>query len=290
MKYERIAQLISTTPWALEEMKLLAMCQVVADRMSAEGAPLVPYAAPVAPAYERIGSVAVIPVFGILMQRMNIMSAMSGGTSTEMLGAQIGATVADASVGAVVLNLDSPGGSVFGVAELAEKIRAAREQKPIVAMVNPMASSGAYWLAAQCSEISITPSGMAGSIGDIASHVDESGANEREGIKVTYVHAGPHKAEGNPHEPLSGDARAHLQAQIDEYYAQFVADVAKGRGASKATVMESYGGGRALTATAAKSAGMVDRIETLDALIDRVSKRGTKARAMRAQIRIAEHG
>jgi ClpP class serine protease len=99
---------------------------------------------------------------------------------------------------------------------------------------------------------------------------------EQEGVKVTLISAGKHKVEGNPFEPLSEEAMAFKQARVDEAYAQFVRDVARGRGVSVADVRGGYGEGRALTAKDAKAAGLIDRIATMEDTIGRlVGRTGT---------------
>ena len=87
---------------------------------------------------------------------------------------------------------------------------------------------------------------------------------------MTILSAGEYKVEGNPFEPLSEEARAFIQGQVDAAYAQFVKDVARGRGVSVADVKNGYGQGRALDAKAAKAAGLVDRIEMFDDTLARV--------------------
>lgn len=287
MKYQNIINAIIDTPWALTEAKARALGEFIECRLLAGAEPLKIEAA-AAPTYQRSGAVAIIPVYGILGQKMNLMSDYSGGTSTERIGAQIDAAVADETIRSVVLDIDSPGGSVFGVAELAAKLQAAREAKPIVAVANSTAASAAYWLGSQASEFVVTPSGEVGSIGVLAMHVDQSGANEAEGYKVSYISAGEHKTEGNPHEPLSDDARAYMQARVDAYYDDFITAVAKGRGVTAATVRDKFGKGRVMGAKDAKAIGMVDRIDTMENTIRRLTAGHNRARSMRARVALAD--
>lgn len=220
--------------------------------------------------YTVVGAVAVLPLYGVIAQRMNMMVMLSGGTSTQLFGAALREALADESVSAVVIDVDSPGGEVFGVQELAEAIYAARAQKPVYAIANSFAASAAIWLATQAGEFSIAPGGMAGSIGVYMLHVDQSAANEMQGFKPTYISAGKYKVEGNPDEPLGDEAAAHMQETVDEYYDAFTSAVARGRGVSAEMVRTGFGEGRMLTASAAVRAGLVDRIETLDQLLARI--------------------
>ena len=283
MRDEHILAALFGEPWAILPAKLRAMQEVAirhlrSERITAEAIDAI-VAAAARPRPVSGGAVAVIPVFGVIAQRMNLMSAFSGGTSTEALGRQIQQAVSDPDVSAIVLNVDSPGGSVFGVAELADALFQARGQKPIVAVANSLMASAAYWIASQADEIVATPGGQAGSIGVIAMHEDWSKAEEQEGVGVTLVTAGKHKGEMHPHAPLSDEDRAALQAGVDSYYAMFVKAVARGRGVQAAAVRSGYGEGRVLGAVEAKAAGLVDRIATLDETIARLAGGGRRSGA-----------
>lgn len=219
----------------------------------------------------RATGVGVIQIRGTISQHAqdDLSSMLFGGTSTEAVGQAIDAFLSDGDVGKIVLDIDSPGGSTYGLSELAAKIRASRSQKPIVAVANSLAASAAYWIGSSASEFYAAPGSLVGSIGVYALHMDYSGAAEKEGIVPTYISAGEFKVEGNQFEPLGDDARAHIQAIVDDSYAAFVTDVSRGRGASEATVRNGYGKGRVLTAKQAKSAGMIDGIQTLEQAIRR---------------------
>jgi signal peptide peptidase SppA len=234
---------------------------------------------------ESAGSLQVIPVYGILSHRAHMVEKISGpgGTSTEKLGAQIDAAAKDPGVSAIILDIDSPGGSVFGVQEVAETIRSARETKPVVAVANAEAASGAYWIASQASEFVVTPSGQVGSVGVYGMHIDQSAFNEKLGVKSTYIYAGKYKVEGNPGEPLGDEALAYEQSVVNDYYSRFLADIAKGRNVPVSTVSDGFGQGRMMTAQAAMNAGMVDRIDTLENTINRYRPR-QKTNAMRAAL------
>jgi len=273
----RVLNAARQTPWAilpekLAEIQAVLLARLSGAEISAEDRAAYIKAADERQRYQQQGAVAVIPVFGVIAQRMGLMGAMSGGTSTEGLTKQIREAAADPSIASIVLNVDSPGGSVSGLPELHAEIMAAREAKPVVASANATMASAAYYIGSAASEVAITPSGRAGSVGVIAMHIDDSAALEQDGIKVTYITAGKFKSEANPHEPLTEEARAQLQSDVDKYYAMFVRDVAKGRGISIADVKSNFGEGRMLLAQDAKAAGMVDRIETLDQTIARLSR------------------
>lgn len=220
------------------------------------------------------GSVAVIPVVGFLTQKPTptLLSILFGGTSVEAVVAEIVTALRDTSVSAVVLDVDSPGGSVHGLIEAAAKIRSVRGGKPIFAVADPFAASAAYWLASQADVVVSTPSSITGSIGVIVAHTDISAALERDGINVTVVRYGAKKAIDNEMEPLTDDALAGLQAMVDYFGRAFDADVAKGRRVSVDRVRTDFGQGAVFTAENAVRAGLADRVGMLEEVVRQAAK------------------
>lgn len=215
------------------------------------------------------GSIAVLPVYGVIGHRASLVEDSSSGvnTSTELLGQAFRALINDPGIAGIVLDVDSPGGSVHGIQELAQTIYAARGVKPVSAVANSLAASAAYWLASCAEELAITPGGQAGSIGVLAMHTDESKMMEAAGVKTTLISAGKYKLEGNPYEPLGAEAQAFLQSKVDDYYGEFVRDVARNRKDTQTNVREGYGQGRVLVGASAVKANLVDRVATLDQVI-----------------------
>ncbi len=113
------------------------------------------------------GGIAVLPLYGVITQRGNMIEDVSGpgSVSTQKFAAALRQALADESVSQILIDIDSPGGSVYGVAELADEIVAARAQKPIIAIANSLAASAAYWIGCSASEFYVTPGGEVGSIG-----------------------------------------------------------------------------------------------------------------------------
>jgi HK97 family phage major capsid protein len=286
MRTDGVLKAAASLPWAIMPDKLDAIFDVL--EFHAEGLKLSKEeirarvgveAKSGTPAVNR-GSVAVLPLYGVLSQRMNMMSEMSGGTSTEQFGAQLDALIENPQVSAIVLDIDSPGGSVFGVPEVATRIRAARDVKPVYAVANGTMASAAYYLGAQATEVIASPSSLVGSIGVYMVHLDDTGELDQLGLKRTVVSAGANKAEGIG--PLTPDARAHLQSIVDDAYAMMLNDVAQGRGVSPQTIEQSYGQGRVFSAQQSKAAGLVDRIATLDDVVNELitaKKATTRIRA-----------
>lgn len=235
------------------------------------------------------GKVAVLPVFGVLAQRVGMAERASGGVSTEEIGATLDGLAADRQVSKIVMAFDSPGGSVYGVQELADKVRAVAQQKKVVAVADSVAASAAYWLASQASELYVTPGGQVGSIGVLAAHQDTSKAEEQAGLKTTYVTSSPHKAEHAPEAPLSPEALAELQAKVNHYHALFVKAVARGRNATEARVNADFGQGRMVTARDAVTRGMADGVATLEQVLRRLgAEGGSPATAAAARARAVE--
>lgn len=265
------------TPWALQPERLSAYAAVLARRYAGRmqaggmdeddhGAPLKPVAAAPTRTGGRTGAVAVIPVVGAIMQRANAMREMcDGGTSTQNISKALREALADETVGSIVLDIDSPGGSVYGIAELAAEIRGAG--KPVLAVANSLAASAAYWLGCAAREFYCTPGGEVGSIGVWMAHEDWSRALEEAGVRTTLISAGKYKVEGNPYGPLEADAREFMQSRTDDYYAAFTRDVAKGRSVTVEQVRTGMGQGRVLGASQAKTENMIDGVMTFDQVI-----------------------
>jgi len=228
------------------------------------------------------GNVGVLPLTGIITQRSGngLMEMLFGGVKVDAFSAAFKQMVDTPSVGAIVLDIDSPGGSVFGVNELATQIREARGSKPIIGVANSMAASAAYLIGSAVDTLAVTPGGQVGSIGVYSTHQDFSEADAQFGVKTTLISAGKFKTEANPYEPLTDSAREHMQEQVDAYYEQFVGAVAKGRGKSAATVRGKFGQGRMLMAADALEVGMVDRVASLDQVLAELT-RGSKSRKNR---------
>lgn len=272
--YPRIFSAVFGQCWAIMPDKLLAMVEVL--RLRSGGIAFsrelnqidTEIGARARPEAKRTGNgVAVLPIFGVLAHRMNLMTDISGGTSTEILGQWFDSAVSDKSVGTIVLDIDSPGGSVHGLQELSDKIYKARGEKKIVAVANDLAASAAYYIATAADHVVVTPGGLVGSVGTVAVHTETSKMDEEAGVRHTLIHAGKNKVDGNPFEPLTDSARDDVQRIVDEYYGQFVSDVARNRGVKKSEVLRDFGQGRVYGGRDAIERGMADKVGTLDATL-----------------------
>lgn len=271
MSFERYAHLVSfaiSQPWALTPDMVQIIAGIFGRRLAGKGSDPEAIEAAVAARRDnpqpRRGNVGIIPVYGVLAPRANMISEASGGTSYEKLGAQLREAMARDDIKTIVLDVDSPGGSVAGATEFAAQLRAARAIKPIIAVANHKMASAAYWLGANATKVYASPSAQVGSIGVLTIHEDLSAALAREGITRTILSAGKYKAQIHDSAPLSDEGRAYLEGMLANSYGRFVGDVAKGRGVSVAAVKGGYGEGHVLDADDALAAGMVDKIATLD--------------------------
>jgi len=289
MKRELLISEFLSTPWALMPERLNAITAVFArwnlgipagqSTMANIEAAKEARAARAASVPTQ-GGIAVLPLYGIVTQRGNMADDVSGpgSVSTQQFGSALTNLINDDSVGQILIDIDSPGGSVYGVSELADQIIAARAKKPIVAIANSLAASAAYWIGCSASEFYVTPGGEVGSIGVWQAHNDYSKALADEGVVTTLISAGKFKVEGNPYEPLDEEARAFMQSRVDDYYSAFTKAVAKGRGVPIDTVRNGMGQGRVLGADEALANKMVDGVATFDDVLSQMKKKGQATR------------
>lgn len=222
---------------------------------------------------KRTKVLAVMPLMGPITQRASMFSMFFGGTSLTKWVDQFQQFVNSPDVGAVLVQTDSPGGSVRGIEEAGNVISQAATIKPIGFSVDSLMASAAYHLGSQGSFIAASPSSEIGSIGVYTFHADYTQALEQAGIKVTPIFAGENKVELQPWVELSEGAKAAEQAIIDGYYDSFVKAVASGRDVKVATVNSDFGQGRTFRPAEAKKVGMIDRVEAFNATVTRMAKK-----------------
>ena len=216
------------------------------------------------------GTVALIPVYGVIAPRLNLMSDFSGGTTFEALTQQLNAAIANPDVKTIVFDVDSPGGNVAGATEFARAMLKARAQKPIIAVAQYLMASAAYWTMSCATEIVAAPSARVGAVEVYALYDDISEALAKEGIKRTLISAGKFPPEGPDGGPPSEALQAHIKALCETFYAYQVADIALGRGVKEAAVRNGWGDGRVVNADAALALGMITKIGTLNDTLARL--------------------
>ena len=208
--------------------------------------------------------IAVVSVVGTLVARSGYLDSSSGLLAYGAVGDAIEAAMADPLVRGVILDVDSPGGEVGGLFDLVARIDAltASAGKPLWAVANEDALSAAYAIVSAADRIYVTQTGEVGSVGVVAAHVDESGADAQAGFAWSFIFAGQQKVDGNGHEPLSQRARDAIQADVDRLYGEFCTLVAANRDLTVQTVRgtqaATYRGELAI------QAGLADRLGTLD--------------------------
>lgn len=225
----------------------------------------------------RRGDVAILDVRGPLFRRANLFTAFSGATSYDVLRRDLQAALDDPSVRAIALNVDSPGGEVNGVDELAKAVHAARGVKPITAYVGGMAASGGYWIASAAERVVVSDAALLGSIGVYMAVMDDTKRDEARGVrKIEFV-----SSQSPDKRPDYGtdEGRARIQRTVDQLAAVFIAAVAKHRGVDEAKVVAEFGRGGVEVGQAAVVAGMADAIGTFEGVLSDLSKRGGSSRA-----------
>ena len=270
-----LASRLLGTPLLIARAKLDVILGAVGPRLLGTGA-LLPLEQPVASQRDVVVTpegVALVPVMGTLVARSGWLDAASGLTSYPELAAGIGAAMADPAVRGVLLEINSPGGEVGGLFDLVETIRElkATAGKPLWAVASEGALSAAYAIASTADRLWVTRTGEIGSIGVVAAHLDESGADAQAGHRWSFVHAGARKVDGNPHEPLSDRARAEIQADVDRLYEQLVTLVARNRRqlapeAVRATEAAVYRGARGV------DLGLADAVGTTSAALTALTR------------------
>lgn len=257
-------------PWLIVP-EVLVSIRDLAGQMLRGAAPPNREAAAAASRPKSAGTIAVLSMHGVIMQRSSWIMDWIGGTSTDDFGSLYDAVMRDDKVKGIVVDIDSPGGTVPGVQELSDKIYASRGQKPVVGVANSMAASAAYWAGTAFDRLYVTPGGDVGSVGVRSEHYDWSKAEEAAGIKTTVFQVPKYKAEFHPSIPLSDESKEYEQAEIERIYGDFVGAVARNRGTTAANVRKVYGEGRLVDAKTALERGMVDKIATLEQVIARMA-------------------
>jgi signal peptide peptidase SppA len=277
---------ILNSPWAILPDRLEEIQAIYAARISGETPDLAAIEARIGrpldnppQGYEVRDGAALVPLRGVMGQRMNLMSAMSGGTSTELFARDIRMALEDPAVESIVIMADTPGGSVAGTQAAAAAVMAARGVKPLATFVEGMMASAGVWVGTAADAV-ILDSGtsQAGSIGVVATHVDVSKREEMMGVRTTEIVAGRFKRAASQYGALTETGRQVMQDQVDYLYSQFVADVARHRGVSAEQVLADMADGRMFIGQQAINAGLADGIATLDETIAELNNRAQSSR------------
>lgn len=260
-----LASRLFGTPLLVHRAKLDVILAVLGDRLNIQ-----PPAADLAlPGPRKLPSgtpgITVIPVHGTLVKRTAGLDAASGLTSYTEIAAMLDSALADPQVAGILLDIDSPGGEASGSFELARRVREASAVKPVWAVANDSAYSAAYAIGSAANRLIVSETGGVGSIGVIALHIDQSVKDANEGYRYTAVTAGTHKNDFSPHQPLTDEAKAELQGEVDRLYGLFVEHVASMRTLAtddvRSTEAGLYFGANAI------AAGLADAVGTFESAL-----------------------
>jgi signal peptide peptidase SppA len=225
--------------------------------------------------------VGLITVTGSLVNRGAWVGRSSGVTSYEGIKYQFQRAARNPKVKSIILDMESPGGEAVGAFEAGRLIAEVSKEKSVYTVVNGMMASAGYALGAGSKRIITTESGISGSIGVVMLHMDWSKFLEQKGIQPTLIHAGARKVDGSPYQPLSEDALAEIQAEVDQFYGMFVDHVAgtrKGR-LTKTKVRETEA--RTYIGKSAVEAGLADDVGTFEEVLAEARFRARKANGSR---------
>lgn len=186
--------------------------------------------------YDVLEGIAIIPVYGTLVQKLGTLRPYSGMTGYDGIRRVFLTAVNDPEVKGICLDIDSPGGEVAGCFDLVDLIYAERGKKPIHAILSENAFSAAYAIASAADKIYVPRTGGVGSVGVIVIHCDWSQHIKDDGLKVSIITYGNRKAESNPYVALSDEAKAAIQHDVDEMGRLFVSTVSRNRGLSETVI------------------------------------------------------
>lgn len=276
MKFAFLAQRLFNTPLAITPRKAEVVMAALAERMgishiARSGVQMMEddeygYADPgqnPRGGYDTVAGVAVVPIQGTLVQKLGTLRPYSGMTGYDGIRQNVLTALADPSVKAIVLDIDSPGGEVAGCFDLVDTIYRARGTKPIWSILNESAYSAGYAIASAADKVLVPRTGGVGSVGVIWAHMDWSKALTEAGFKVTFITYGDLKAEGRPEVELSDEARARFQADIDTMGELFVETVARNRNIPAAKVRDTQAG--TFLGAAGVAQGLADSVMAPDA-------------------------
>ena len=238
-----------------------------------------------------INGVGIVPITGVIARHAAQVNSISGpaGTSVQGIRQALRAAVADDQVQSILLDIDSPGGVVDGVTELADEIYDIDlNHKPVFALADGMAASAAYWLASQARQVFTTRASRVGSVGVYAVVEDSSEQAKAAGVDVKVIQFGEHKGALVPGTPIDKQTMSLLQDEVNTYGEIFVEAVARGRGISSKDA-RALADGLTHVGSAAQKNGMADGVKTFEQVIDEITSgssngTGTTSRAANAQV------
>ncbi len=215
--------------------------------------------------------VAVIKISGVISMDSGEGVFSTEATTPEEFKSQLDRALSDGSVKAILIEINSPGGSVVASEEIAEAIKEAKQKKPVVAWLGEIATSGGYYVASASSYIVADPGTITGSIGVISVFPEYSRLLEKLGINMTVIKAGEYKDFSTGYRPLTEEERRMVEDIIYDFYEQFIAEVAQNRNLSVEHV-KRIAEGRIYSAKRAKELGLVDEVGTRRVAVEKAAE------------------
>jgi signal peptide peptidase SppA len=263
---------IQDTLWAGTEVSLAAHLQqleVAEDRMAAG---VMQEVEPLPRLLSVNDGIGIVSIKGPLSNKDSFMSYLMGSSTYPAIREALLSAATNPEIKHILLDVDSGGGSVAGVSDVASLISKINAKvKPVSTFTDGAMMSAAYWLGSSAGQVYASKGASVGSIGVIATHMEQSQALKNEGIGVTVMRAGKYKALANSVEPLTKDAKDQIQASLDAAYEVFVDHVAEARGVSYEVADKRMAQGQEFFGQGAKDAGLVDAIESFDNLMSKLS-------------------
>lgn len=277
----RHAQLwaITEAGWSLIEQRMSQLSAL----QQAQLEPAAPLAARVSNGAKPNIKIVHIPLVGVIINRASALERiLFGAVSPQQFAAVVREQANDASVSHIVIEIDSPGGTVAGTEAAADAVAYARRKKPVIAVATSMAASAAYWIASQASRIVVGNNSEVGSIGVLAVHLDYSQMLEQNGIRATVLRSAPKKALGQPYEALDEEARADWSNMLQQYHERFAEAVRRGRKRSESWI-EKVATGATWIGNDAVERGLADEVGSLESVIADIAQ-GRYNNAARAEL------
>jgi len=270
-KFSHLASLVFNQPLLITQDYAETVAVVLSDRLGldVEGLQIKSDAKDQRPSTTVRGGIKVIPIIGSMSHRATGIEAMSGMTSYASLQKQFEEAFNDPNVASILMDIDSPGGSVAGAFDFRDYLMDNKGRKPVYALARDNMCSAAYLIGSTADKLYTTQTGRVGSIGVVAMHTDASEKVKKDGIKPTFIQAGKYKTAGNPYEKLEGEHLEYLQESVNQSYEMFIDAVAEARGMDKkairATEARVYGGKKAV------EIGLADGIRTYESVLKEMS-------------------
>ena len=253
MKFQHVLEIVNCQPWLITAQGHASVRALVKSKLEGVALDMTDMMPECEDARVENG-IGIIPIKGVIGKGLSKMEKSCGATDIKDIATELQELINDPACKCILLDIDSPGGTVTGVPELAAKIAAADETKPVIAFTDGQMDSAAYWLASGARLIVASPSAEVGSIGVYMPWADYTKAYETEGVKVEVIKntGGTFKGMGMPGTALTDDQRQHLQSRVDEIFSMFTQSVNR-KQRVKAEAMR----GQTFMGESAKSVGLI---------------------------------